>query len=438
MAQLTLPDPPFPISAASNQYSFTSNSSTANSTLLASLTHHTSLDKFSKMLSFLSSADRLSGAVDCIRAIEEISGTLFKVWEATQTFGDSDINKTIYGIPTLNPDESLGLVIDYWREHNAAFNTGSVIPAEIDEQFCIYSMRWGIRENKARSSPGVIYRQNWIKSDSVVLVNGLVDEWQTSISEDDTALSKTDPSAEFILLLEPPVCILTKDAEILKATSSGGSVASEFSANQMYTQSQFHLEHPSGRTIKIDVSFANFMPINYISVSEIPISHPRELPRIIQILRRSIKLMTALESVLKSNSLKVSTNSNENDNDDEVIDTELMLVDAMLNQEHQQPILDESSSSFVMNLSLSLNSMDQVNIQVSIPMLRSILFDLTCEVVEGLPLFEVQTLKISTPTVQNGNSKYLELQDRIQNSLNTTEDFGIMCIYIEQYISQLA
>lgn len=79
------------------------------------------LDQFAKIFSFLACADRISDSgVDCFRALDEISHTLFLIYESSpQLF--SDLSTTWYGIPEFNVNNLLGLGLWYWQSHRHAF-----------------------------------------------------------------------------------------------------------------------------------------------------------------------------------------------------------------------------------------------------------------------------------------------------------------------------
>lgn len=113
------------ISPSDEHHSFTSQSisPSANEIILRAL-QQPRLDQFAKIFSFLACADRISSdsAVDCFRALDEISHTLFRIAQASPSIF-SDLSTSCYGIPEFNVNNTLGLSLWYWQSHRHGYRT---------------------------------------------------------------------------------------------------------------------------------------------------------------------------------------------------------------------------------------------------------------------------------------------------------------------------
>lgn len=315
------------------------------------------------------------------------------------------VNQSPYGVPELNPCGTLGLGIWYWqtKRHLASAamaernrekrkrgtatpvsdtDTGAAEPqqqiaagAEVDASaFSKYMVRWSIRAQNTHgpgnkdistgnsalgsSNPDGMqqstshlkysarYSTEWMLP--ILSMNpdsGLVESW----NEPDF---QPDQKAEFVLLLDPPVYLPYTLAESLDATTeppvsassirNSTAVEGEYYLNNVFSHSHRTVVDPgTGRETRFDVSFSSLVPYSFVKVTEVPIAHPRDLPVILEHLRKAVLVDTLFRSLnLDQKHSPVSgadgssdgdgVENEDDDDDDEALDSELMLIDALL------------------------------------------------------------------------------------------------------------
>ncbi|KAF5101227.1 hypothetical protein DV451_002271 [Geotrichum candidum] len=482
------------------QYSFSSPSvfPLANTILLHSLTERKRLDRFANILGFLACADKLSTSVDCFRAIDEVAAALFRVYNASES-AHSDITTSWYGIPELNPCGTLGLGLWYWQKkrHTAkiAGKHFSQTPDEnneddqneqsneLDEEFQKYMLRWSIRgqqqhkDNNPRQQQqnnyqqpqqgrsakyAVRYSANWLGPMLTINPNtGLVESW----NEPEFV---PDQKAEFVLLLDPPVYLPYTVAATLNATTDNSQSESKYYLNQIFRSSQRIVLHPNGKETKFEVSFSSLVPNPFVKVTEIPISHPRDLPEVIKQLRKAI----LIDSLCQSMSLDKKTadpqpdNDEDNGEDDEALDSELLLIDALLegdfstNSGHGKLVGSKESTATVItrnengenitqstlltNISL-IEENDEIFILVNLPGLNDFSFRVSPHIQDGdggkfMGLL-VGHVGFDSRKSADGKSSLNDIdiqtiQTKLSSALELTEDLGIACAYIERSLSE--
>lgn len=219
------------------------------------------LDEFSRVLCFLSKGDQLSvaKAPDCFALIDEVSNALFQVYKGQE---DPLIP---YGVPELNPGCNAGLGIWYWTK-NAQFNP--------IKHYVLWSMRQG-SENPAG------YSTEWVKS-----ANGDV-EWNEPTKIENS-------KAEFVLELAPPIKVPVHLAQELHKQVDGEVTSEECMGRY---QRKVYMKENEG--CFFEFMYANLVPSEMMSLSEIPISHPKEMPHVLSKLRQLAIISTLWESVIE-------------------------------------------------------------------------------------------------------------------------------------------
>ncbi|KAA8915642.1 hypothetical protein TRICI_002223 [Trichomonascus ciferrii] len=238
-------------------------SSTIDALLLKTL-KQPRLDEFSRVLCFLSKGDQLSvaKAPDCFALIDEVSNALFKIYQ-----GKED-PLLPYGVPELNPGCNAGLGVWYWTK-NDHFD-----PVK---HYVLWSVRQG-SENPA----------------------GYSTEWVKSVNEDGSSVEWNEPSrienskAEFVLELAPPIKVPLHLAQELHEQVDGEVTSEECMGR--YSRKVYVRENEG---YSFEFMYANLVPSEMIRITEIPISHPKELPRILSKLRQLAIISTLWESVIE-------------------------------------------------------------------------------------------------------------------------------------------
>lgn len=483
------------------QYSFSSPSvfPLANTILLQSLTERQRLDRFANILGFLACADKLSTSVDCFRAIDELSVTLFRVYNSSDS-AYSDIATSWYGIPELNPCGTLGLGLWYWQKkrHTAKIAGRHFSQTadenkltdqndqsdDFDEEFQKYMLRWSIRgqqqhqDNSSQQQQqqqqqnqqqqqgktakyAVRYSSTWLGPMLTINPNtGLVESWNDPEFV-------PDQKAEFVLLLDPPVYLPYTVAAMLNATTDSSENETKYYLNQIFQSFQRIVSHPNGKETKFEVSFSSLVPYSFVKVTEIPISHPRDLPEIIKQLRKAILIDSLCESMSfnkKSANTQLDTDEDDGE-DDEALDSELLLIDALLesdftaNKGHgkiggEKEFLSSVAtrnenaentvqSTLLTNISL-IEENDEAFILVNLPGLNDFSFRVSPHVQEGdgsrfigLRVGHVGfgSNKSCNSESSLGDLDIQGLQTKLASALELTEDLGIACAYVERLLS---
>jgi hypothetical protein len=482
------------------QYSFSSPSvfPLANTILLQSLTERQRLDRFANILGFLACADKLSTSVDCFRAIDEVSATLFRVYNASES-AYSDIATSWYGIPELNPCGTLGLGLWYWQkkrhtakiagkhfsqtpdENNRDDKSGQ--SNEFDQEFQKYMLRWSIRGHQqhkdnnshqqqqnhhqqpqqGRSAKyAVRYSANWLGPMLTINPNtGLVESW----NEPEFA---PDQKAEFVLLLDPPVYLPYTVAATLNATTDNSENESKYYLNQIFRSSQRIVLHPNGKETKFEVSFSSLVPNSFVKVTEIPISHPRDLPEVIKQLRKAVLIDSLCQSMsLDKNTADPQPDTDEdNGEDDEALDSELLLIDALLesdfstnsghgkiggNKDSSATMITRNEngenitqSTLLTNISL-IEENDEIFISVNLPGLNDFSFRVSPHIQDGdgNRFMSLRVGHVGFDSRKSVDAKSIlndidiqGVQTKLTSALELTEDLGIACAYIERFFSK--
>ncbi|AOW03795.1 uncharacterized protein YALI1_D11177g [Yarrowia lipolytica] len=290
-----------------------------NDVLLSSL-QASKLDKFARHLAFLSDMERLSSEkCNSFRAIDEVAHALFFKYKK---LGKKDSPADFcmgFGQPLLNYEENLGLFLKYWTtQHQVRDAEKAAVTAE-------YIAEFGLRENSGDCHAK--YSTGWINEGG---------EWQEIAAQDSTA--------EFVLRLNPPV-LMNKDlATKLGAsyTVVGNDTPFDLLGNTFYRS--FREVHTSDSdSVRMNVEYSNLVAKDeLVSVTEVPVDHPRSLESLFDILRTQIQLSTVLESVLIKDSMVGQEELDTNDN---------VLVEELLNA---GPVVQHADEGQRLPLTVSL------------------------------------------------------------------------------------
>lgn len=513
------------------QYSFSSQQVTpsANSILLASLSQRQRLDRFADIVGFLARADKLSTSVDCFNALDEISSTLFRVYNASDA-AYSDISTCWYGLPELNPCGTLGLGLWYWqKKRHTAKSIGRHHSPQQAQQFQSakqeslennselqynsmfqkYMVRWSIRaqrqqkDNKlgngsslttsststsaassAHSPYSARYSTEWLPP--MISINsdtGLLESW----NEPDF---QSDQKAEFVLILDPPVYLPYTVAESLDATvEPPSSPDRDHYINSAFSNTNRTVTHPNGGETKLDISFSSLVPDSFVKVTEVPIAHPKDLPNILLHLRKAILIDSICQSLGLGEKVVAQDQDlarEDEDEDDEVLDSELMLIDALLESDiptdtNPTPTItkkeegtksnDTNNTNGTNNISNSNNNSntnsgegavltsyqtnvslieenDEIYLLVNLPFLNDFAFRVKPTIkqgdgsrVIGLNIGHAGFGKSTENSNNNLTAKSPDidiqgLETKLTTALELTEDLGIVCAYVERYLTE--
>uniref|UniRef100_A0A060T891 Mediator of RNA polymerase II transcription subunit 1 n=1 Tax=Blastobotrys adeninivorans TaxID=409370 RepID=A0A060T891_BLAAD len=250
--------------------------STADSILLK-LLKEPRLDRFAKVLSVLATTDRLSlpNSPDCFVAIDEIATALIKI---TNEINPQKDPSSPYGVPGLNRDSSIGLSIHYWtdRAHNGHSTT--------TREHCVH---WQVREKAYEDS------QRDVQNTGVRYSTG----WVSSVNKQDQSVQWNEPEvikgtkAEFVLVLDPPIMMPDSKATELNATISSKKI------NDGIKRYKASVYSRTGDLQTIDFIYSSLLRSPLVEVTEIPISHPKDLPNILGTLRQHSLISALWQSV---------------------------------------------------------------------------------------------------------------------------------------------
>lgn len=303
-----------------HSYTNSDISPSINEVLLSSL-QASKLDKFARHLAFLSDMERLaSEKCNSFRAIDEVAHALFFQYKKLGKRGDTvEDFCTGFGQPLLNYDENLGLFLRYWTsQHRVRDAEKAAVSAE-------YIAEFGLRENSGDCHAK--YSTGWINESG---------EWQEVADQDSTA--------EFVLRLNPPVLMNRDLATKLGAsyTVVGSDTPFDLLGNTFYRS--FREVHTSeSDSIRMNVEYSNLVAKDeLVSVTEVPVDHPRSLESLFDILRAQIQLSTVLESVLIKDSMVGQEELDTNDN---------VLVEELLNA---APVAQQTDEGQRLPLTVSL------------------------------------------------------------------------------------
>ncbi|PRT53218.1 hypothetical protein B9G98_00838 [Wickerhamiella sorbophila] len=251
--------------AEQSKFSFMANENHPEVVILGSL-RRPRLGQFAQILEFLSRCDRFSTKdVDCFRALDEVGNA---VCTYVSNSMDPEVKKS-FGVPEINPGR-LGVGLWYFgnekNKHHAFIDTC----AGSRREFALY------------------VNTQWLQEDG---------EWA---DVDKEALTPRDVRAELALALSPPVVVRKSVAQQLKAETS----SAEESLNERRYMSTFTMKrHPafaqSQKSDDLDVTIANLLPCDWVQISSIPISDPKNIPDILAVLRQDCMLLQLVKSVLK-------------------------------------------------------------------------------------------------------------------------------------------
>lgn len=293
-------DAKVPPSDPTHSYTNSDISPSINEVLLSSL-QATKLDKFARHLAFLSDMERLaSEKCNSFRAVDEVAHALFEKYKKSGKKNDSASDFcTGFGQPLLNYDQNLGLFLKYWAtQHRVRDSDSAAVSSEFIAEF-------GVRENTGDCHAR--YSTGWINADG---------EWQE--------VADQDSGAEFVLRLNPPVLMNRDLATKLGASYSAVGADTPFDLMGSTFYKSFREVHTSETdSIRLNVEYSNLVAQDeLVSVSEVPVDHPRSLESLLDQLRAQIQLSTVLESVLIKDSMIGQEELDTNDN---------VLVEELLN-----------------------------------------------------------------------------------------------------------
>ncbi|CAN6664664.1 hypothetical protein TRVA0_036S00518 [Trichomonascus vanleenenianus] len=318
---------------------------TADEVLLKSL-KEVRLTEFAKILRHLSRLDRLStpDTVDCFVSLDELCTALFQLnAENSDPFSP-------YGLPVKNPKSRLGVGLWYWTKQRYRYDEDG----RIDDAERYYAMLTIRDLVGGESQSGVRYSANWLKSP-------VGPEW-----------NDPEPNLEakgmFTLELDPPVITTRELAAKINANYEYYQSEYEDSGSIVSVQRPLHL--PKTQTKEYLIGFTKSVPERLVKVNYVPISHPREIPRILTALRNARLLQSLWHSVTShpGNQLAEQTDvDNEdysfadaiNEDEDKIIENSTTCyVNAYLTQLPNQ-ITPVSDDSLLANLALGVSIGDE-------------------------------------------------------------------------------
>lgn len=218
------------------------------------------LDRFARIMEFISRCDRFSTRdIDCFQALDSISRAIFQ-YQQQNPQSDS------FGYPELNP-HSLGLGLWY---HGP----------ETDKKYAYVDISAGTRHQYA-----LRYQSNWLQKENP-------NEWVPS------GEPPSDSRAELVLTLDPPAVLSEHQAHDLAASTS--DLHEEVNAREHLSTWKMPRHPKFGRhTDEFNVRVANVLPFSLVSVSQIPLESPAQIPNILQIIRQHVTTIDLVKSLLR-------------------------------------------------------------------------------------------------------------------------------------------
>lgn len=250
--------------AEQSKFSFMANENRPDAVILDSL-RRPRLGQFAQILEFLSRCDRYSTKdVDCFRALDEVANA---VCTYVSNSMDPEVKKS-FGVPEINPGR-LGVGLWYFgnekHKHLAFIDTC----AGSRREFALY------------------VNTEWLQDG----------DWA---DVDKDALTPRDVRAELALVLSPPIVIRKSIAQQLKAEiSSTDESLNERRYMSTFTMNRYPAFAQLQKTDDLDVTVANLLPCDFIQVTSIPISDPKNIPDILALLRQDCMLQQLVKSVVK-------------------------------------------------------------------------------------------------------------------------------------------
>lgn len=248
-----------------------SKANNAESRILDSL-REPRLDRFANLLAFLSRCDRLSTKdVNCFHALDVVA-------EAVQIH----VSKTgtqAFGNLVLNPPDRLGLGLNYYKDMWAMIDTVA-----------------GSRDRFLLKNYNDI--TGWIDPDTGAWLEGGSAN-ATSNSSIGSPASEIARS-ELALSLDPEVLLPLAQARELHAVISdpkprldSRTISASFSVNRhpRFSSSQQQSD-------EFTVIYGNMLPYKLVSVSQVPLGHPKDIPAIFSSIKKFTRVSSLLLSVL--------------------------------------------------------------------------------------------------------------------------------------------
>ncbi|KAG5361353.1 hypothetical protein CJU90_2739 [Yarrowia sp. C11] len=314
-------DAKVPPSDPAHSYTNADISPSINEVLLSSL-QASKLDKFARHLTFLSDMERLSSdQCNSFRTIDEVAHALFTKYQKEGKKDTAADFCTGFGQPLLNYDEHLGLFLKYWTTQHRVRDSEKGQAAVTAE----YIAEFGLRENSGDCHSK--YSTGWLNE---------AGEWQE--------VAVQDSAAEFVLRLNPPVLMNRDLATKLGAsyTAVGNDTPFDLLGNTFY-RSFREVYTSETDSIRMNVEYSNLVAQDeLVSVTEVPVDHPRSLESLLDTLRAQIQLSTVLESVLIKDSMVGQEELDTNDN---------VLVEELLNA---PPVVQQADEGQRLPLTVSL------------------------------------------------------------------------------------
>ncbi|ANB15286.1 hypothetical protein AWJ20_2912 [Sugiyamaella lignohabitans] len=263
------------------------------------------LDKFAKILAFLSRLDKLSGKqADCFRVVDEISNALHVIYESQKVHKIQNPDRLLdYGVPVINPDGFLGLGIQYWSFNND--ETIDILGGKSSKWLAFFDVKdkSEVQNNETNGSNTfpLLYTQDWVS------IDGDRVKWADPEPLKDT-------NGRLVLRLDPPVIVSEAMAIQLGAelndnseNSSTGNIRHSAILNNMNRRvgsTSRVINNSDNSTTQIDISYANLLPYSLIQLAEIPVNHPRDIQSILSHLRSFLilrKVWTSLDDKMSFN-----------------------------------------------------------------------------------------------------------------------------------------
>lgn len=238
------------------------------------------MDKFASLLAYLADLERLSSQeTDSFRVLDEVSHALITLAKASSTNDEVLDSCRGFGLPKLNDDNRLGVILRYWYSQHKVHDKNQRA-ANVE-----YTCEVGLRpKSPSGSFVSAVYSTEWLKDN----------EWnQSNLLRTDTQFT-----AEFVLRFSPPIALHVDLADKFHA--------SYHTCDDLLTQKvykSYRTVHWGDKTFRMHFDYANLLDDNsLVTVTEIPFAHPKEIASIIETIRSQLIIQTLLDSVLIRNS----------------------------------------------------------------------------------------------------------------------------------------
>lgn len=242
-----------------NERSTFAKTNGAEQRLLASL-REPRLDRFASLLGFLSRCDRLSTKdVNCFHALDVVGEAVRVHVEKTGT--------RAFGALTLNPPGRIGLGLNYHRDLWAMIDAASGTRDQFGLRGCADSNAW---------------------------VDAETGEWR------DVPVA-SGVRAELVISLDPPALLPLTLARELRAVIADAqpaldarTLAASFSVDR-----HPRFATPTARADEFGVVFGNMLAESLVAVEQVPLAHPRDIPRVLAPLQQYARVAELVRSVLR-------------------------------------------------------------------------------------------------------------------------------------------